>query len=586
MFSKALFKQSMKANWVKWVSVTVSTCVMLAIVIIVLGNLGINNIRDSLKEVFTQADQESSLKTNSIDSYDLYLTSVDFENGIITIRDTDIELLGGQSALNLFWTVATPYYDTALEDYKNANQDAELTEEVLSEIRATATENAFNALKEYLSNPTIGSMIDIDFSDDELRQFIAILMIAYENDNTITGEDNIATAMATAFLDYVQDNAYQTYLAQEDATEESAMASALSARTLASDAIESYNTQKTNAETDGGTFTYARDNFKSEANEYVNNMIYHQVYLAYTAGISGELTDEQKSEAEQYAVASKVIANTAITTYEFWLNELTTDSETGEPLELTDEEMAEITTQARANASESITDQIDEEVAVALNELGNMDIYSLIIGSIFYRIAGLLLPMVFVIMTANGLLAGQVDSGSMAYVLSTPTKRRTVTVTQMTYLIVSLFAMFALLTVTSVIAVWISGGNAFAINYAQILLFNLGGFLTMFAIAGFCFMCSAIFNRTKYSLGIGGGLTIFSLVCTILGLFGSTVVPSAMRISAMDFFNYLSIITLYDTVSIMAGSLAYLWKFGILLGIGIVCLIIGVFRFDKKDLPL
>ena len=44
MFSKALFKQTMKANWVKWVAVTVATCVMLAIVIIVLGNLGINDI--------------------------------------------------------------------------------------------------------------------------------------------------------------------------------------------------------------------------------------------------------------------------------------------------------------------------------------------------------------------------------------------------------------------------------------------------------------------------------------------------------------------------------------------------------------
>ena len=99
-------------------------------------------------------------------------------------------------------------------------------------------------------------------------------------------------------------------------------------------------------------------------------------------------------------------------------------------------------------------------------------------------------------------------------------------------------------------------------------------------------MCSALFNRTKYSLGIGGGITIFSLVCTILGLFGSSVVPSAMRISAMNFFNYLSIVTLYDTVSIMAGSLTYLWKFGILLAVGIVTFIIGVFRFDKKDLPL
>lgn len=56
MFSKALFKQSMKANWVKWLCVTVATCVMLAIVIIVLGSLAINDIRDSLKGVFTEAN--------------------------------------------------------------------------------------------------------------------------------------------------------------------------------------------------------------------------------------------------------------------------------------------------------------------------------------------------------------------------------------------------------------------------------------------------------------------------------------------------------------------------------------------------
>ena len=84
-FSKALFKQSMKANWVKWLSVTVATCVMLAIVIIVLGSLSINDIRDSLKGVFAQADQEAELKEGAIDSYDAYLNSVEFENGIVTL---------------------------------------------------------------------------------------------------------------------------------------------------------------------------------------------------------------------------------------------------------------------------------------------------------------------------------------------------------------------------------------------------------------------------------------------------------------------------------------------------------------------
>ena len=215
-----------------------------------------------------------------------------------------------------------------------------------------------------------------------------------------------------------------------------------------------------------------------------------------------------------------------------------------------------------------------------------MDIYGLIIGSIFYRIAGILLPMVYVIMVANGLLAGQVDSGSMAYVLSTPTKRRTVSTTQMLYLLASLLAMFACVTAVSVVSIWIVGGNSFAINFGEILLFNLGAFLTMFAFAGFCFMCSAIFNRTKYSLSIGGGISIFMLVCTILGLFGSNVVPSAMRIDQMNVFNYLSMISLFDTNLILAGGLTFFIGFGVLAFIGVISFIIGTIVFDRKDLPL
>ena len=186
----------------------------------------------------------------------------------------------------------------------------------------------------------------------------------------------------------------------------------------------------------------------------------------------------------------------------------------------------------------------------------------------------------------NGLLAGQVDSGSMAYVLSTPTKRRTVSTTQMLYLLVSLLAMFLLVTAVSVVSIWIVGGNTFAINFGEILFFNLGAFLTMFAFAGFCFMCSAIFNRTKYSMSIGGGISMFMLVCTILGLFGSQVVPAAMRIDQMNFFNYLSIITLFDTSVILAGGFNFLIGFGVLALIGIVTFIVGTFVFDKKDLPL
>ncbi len=539
MFSKALFKQSMKANWIKWVSVTVSTCVMLAIVIIVLGNLAINDIRDSLKNVFVQANQESYLKENTVDSYQLYMTSLDSYNQI-----------AGYGA----------YISTITSNYNNRVQAHE------TEYGTTPTDEEKQDYINQTSNELGGLATMIGKNPEEMKSLISQLLNFYIQQNPQIEGIELLDAF---FINSIYVSSYEYALTKPDATNETALNEADKAKDIATDAILVY---KTDAMEEG--FVYNSENYILTANSYVNLMMFNEAYNnAISEGYSSD-------EAKQIAVSVKVIANTAISTYYLWLNEFESQNN-GEPL--TQQQIQD----AKSEACKSISDQIqDEKVVEALTELGNMDMYGLIIGSIFYRIAGLLLPMVFVIMTANGLLAGQVDSGSMAYTLSTPTKRRTVTVTQMSYLIVALLAMYALLTAVSVVSVWIVGGNDFAINFAEILLFNAGAFLTMFAIAGFCFMCSAIFNRTKYSLSVGGGLTIFALVCTILGLFGSGVVPSAMRITAMDFFNYLSIITLFDTVSILDGTLDFLWKFGILFAVGVVTFIIGIFRFDKKDLPL
>lgn len=535
MFSKALFFQSAKAHWVKWLTVTCATCVMLAIVIIVLGNLGINDIRDSLKNVFVQADQEATLKENAVDSYDLYITTANTNNQMDT-----------------FATLGSSYINGLIADYdaevlRQTEENGELTSAQKQQIAETCVTNLLENMKQ---DPTLSVIFQI-VDEQELKMLLVNVLKAHDQDASLTGK----TLLMEGYYLTVYDNAYALEIADGKTVEEATIKGE-AAKALAKDIVSKLPGKK--------------DDYSSDAANYVNEYMYTTVYnLQLGQGAT-------EDDAKIYATSVKVISNTAISTYQLWQNEYNVDGE------ITDEELK----LAKGEAIKSISDQIPQKVGEALTELGNMDMYGLIIGSIFYRIAGLLLPMVFVIMTANALLAGQVDSGSMAYVLSTPTKRRAVTVTQMTYLITAILAMFMLTTVTSVIAVWVVGGNNFAINYAEILLFNLGAFLTMFAFAGFCFMCSAIFNRTKYSLSIGGGLTIFSLVCTILGLFGSSVVPSAMRISAMDFFNYLSIITLFDTVSILDGGLSYLWKFGILLAIGVVTFIIGIFRFDKKDLPL
>ena len=544
MINRALFKQSCKANWVKWLSVTVATCAMLAIVIIVLGNLAINDIRDSLKDVFAQADEQSYLKENSVDFYELYLTSTEVSNETLS------------STLVVF-----DQYEMAKQQYEQAS-GTKPEGEALTSIQ--------NQVAIAFSSQFAPMLEGTEFTQAQLQMIVTDCLSSYESDKEtakISFQNTIKSILPQIIPNQIAQQAANKALEEGKSEEEIEL---IKSQTLAisTKAVNSY-VSKNYSNVD----QYSREDFVNDANHYVNSYMYDYIYNMQKS------LGAEESVAIQNATAVKVIANTATTTYEFWLNEYKTQEGA---TEVTDEQKAD----AKQKACESISDQIPEKVAVALKELGNMDMYSLIIGSIFYKIAGLLLPMVFVIMTANSLIASQVDSGSMAYVLSTPTKRRTVAITQLAYLLLSLFAMFALLTIVSVISVWISGGNSFAINYGEILLLNAGAYLTMFAIAGFCFMCSAIFNRTKYSLSIGGGLTIFALVCTILGLFGSPVVPSAMRISQMNFFNYLSIITLFDVVSILGGTMSYLWKFAILLGIGIITIIIGIFRFDKKDLPL
>ena len=239
-----------------------------------------------------------------------------------------------------------------------------------------------------------------------------------------------------------------------------------------------------------------------------------------------------------------------------------------------------------------ITDQLPSKIKNNLSEMSTMNLYAIIIGFIFFACSGLLLPMVYVMMTANDLIAGQVDSGSMAFILSTPTKRKKISFTQWAYLNLSLFAQYLLLFLVTLIAreIGVAAGSADlaeSLPISQIALDSLGAFAVMFCIAGICFMSSCIFNKTKESLGLGGGITIFFLVTSILGIFGSSAMPATIRIDAMNSFNYMTVIRLFDIQAVIDNNLSqYWWKLSILFIVGAITSISGALVFDKKDLPL
>jgi len=95
------------------------------------------------------------------------------------------------------------------------------------------------------------------------------------------------------------------------------------------------------------------------------------------------------------------------------------------------------------------------------------------LSSTFYTMHGVLLPLVYIIFTANGLIAAQVDRGSMAYVLSAPVRRSTLVLTQGLYLIVALAGMCTVITLVGLAAIRLFQSDI-EVDVADFLLVNLG----------------------------------------------------------------------------------------------------------------
>ena len=239
-----------------------------------------------------------------------------------------------------------------------------------------------------------------------------------------------------------------------------------------------------------------------------------------------------------------------------------------------------------------------------IQTMSQIDLNS-VMNDLVYKIAGVLLPMIYVMITCNKLVASQVSDGSMAYVLSTPTNRKTIVRTQYIFMVASLVCMYAVITVGA----YSSGIVAFLITRPENInfgtftlrtfLYCFGSFCAMFALSGICFGASCWFNKSNQSIAVGGGACVLSFLCCILGLFGNKVFVSVgVGVEAMNIFNFMTIYSLIDTDSMSnfakAASRVYggewnfnwIWELAILLGAGALLAYIGGRRFIRKDLPL
>lgn len=602
MFSKALFKQSCKANGTMWGIITFAVCFMLACVMLISGNGSIGEVKNSIQDTIITKEIEAQMQKRGIN---YYATAADgFEKFDELFCENAADLL-----TYLAWLEKSPKqsdYSGDLAAYAAAVSAWQTAEPALK----TGCGAAFkNSVSEWLSKAPARA----DFADDEQYYLAANQWQAL---SPATAESAAKTAYEFAIYalqDYITDNAKKLGYGEKDSQTQEMLGSVLyciNPNGMFNDFYtesgapvpEDYDVVTLVARVaEGGVAGYlasdARVNYREEraanlsAVFLAGNMIKSENVNALLEALSTYGVTEQKYYSFGYNYESiSHLARTAIITYRgrlaYEIDILNADYESGilseseyvAALEQTKNELA-------ADISASFLSTLPSTVSSALEEVGKADLYTLIVGSIFYKLAGLLLPIIYMIMASNNLIAGQVDGGSMAYVLCTSVKRVTVVFTQAVFLIGSLFATFALTTVMGCVCLAIVGEEV-GLGYGSLILLNLGGFLVLLALSGLCFFTSCVFDRSKRSMAIGGGLSIFALVAAMLGLFGSPVIPSVVRLDSLNYFNYTTIISLFDVISITEGTSAFIWKFIILAVAGLCGYVAGGARFVKKDLPL
>lgn len=546
MFSKALFKQSCKANGVMWTIITFAVCFMLACVMLISGNGNIGETKNAIEDTIIQKEIDAAIEERAINYYSLsdsalttfdkeYIAAFDKAEYLKTVAAL---MAGGKSESEAKTAAASKYYGVAALKVNFAAEqkavdlgygdDKEKTQEIVGVSMFALNPELIEEGSKTLYNAYLGKTEDI------LDAYDVTSLVVYAMQDK--GEEYITSIERRDYVSTRAEKAGANFLALNIVSEEAVdeMIKTLS----------SYGVDRAKYDSFGYNYGNVKKLARNTVITYSNRLEYELSELEKKYAAGGFASEEEYKAAAEKTNADLIKA-----------------------------------------ISGSLLDSLPSEVSDALEDIGQADLYTLIVGSIFYKLAGLLLPIIYMIMASNNLISGQVDSGSMAYVLSTSIKRKTVAFTQAVYLVGSLLAMFLLTTATGCVCLAIVGTDI-GLTYGKLLLLNLGAFLVLFALSGLNFFTSCYFDRSKRSMAIGGGLSIFALVAAMLGLFGSPVIPKVVRLDSLNYFNYTTIISMFDVVSIMDGTTVFVWKFAILAALGLIGLIAGSLKFTKKDLPL
>lgn len=551
MFSKALYKQSWKANWISWVAVSLVMSFILVIIMGMSGGSGVGNIASSFTDTLISASIEGNFQKSSLNYY--YVTTDSFADLDQKVIDKVVVIAQNSTPADVMSNLEAEV-PGAIQSavFEMISEVSVKNEELYGELKDNEETSA--QFEQYSLLTT--AALTFSFDSSLVKDSIGDLYALHENNNVPPAYDFAAISahvnpsdlitivsggeVPITIYDYIRSSERDTYRKERALKAlEVFLAGTMSSESAINTMLESFQ---------GIGLAMNREKYDSFGFDYET---------------------------------IKDIAAKASVTYQARL-----DLEVASLENPTTEELKLLKANLRKDITASIIEKLPSDLQDTFEDMKDQDMYTMIVGNIYFKVIGLLFSIVFVILVGLNLIAGQVDSGSMAYILSTGTKRDTVTFTQSVFFITSTILLYIVSSIVSVIVFYLSPPTFSPVTMGTMLLFNLGGLMVTLTLGAIMFMASAIFNRSKHAMALGGGVAVLTMVFTILGIFGSDAVPKMMRMNSLRFFNYLSLATLIDFNSMIAGTTDYLWKLGILAAVSVVSYVIGIAVFRKKDLPL
>ncbi len=196
------------------------------------------------------------------------------------------------------------------------------------------------------------------------------------------------------------------------------------------------------------------------------------------------------------------------------------------------------------------------------------------LSNYLYGFIFIMFPMIYCIIVSNKLIAKHVDSGSMAYLLTTPNSRVKIAVTQAVFLVCSLALIFIVNIVMGILISEAMFKGLLDIN--KFLSLNWITYLVLTVVAGIGFLFSCIFNDTKNSLALGAGIPI-----------GFFVIKMISEISEdLEWLRYLSVYSFIHIEEILNNRQYVINSSSILIILIIVLYITAIIIFNRRSLSI